>query len=311
MTLVPTTPTARGCAASAETPACAALGLELPPIRLVALDLDGTILERGQQIQPALVQALRELGPRGIRSTAATGRPLGFQLALLQQHGLGPAAAAPSALMVDERELYLLTASVLTQPTTDLATGSSCYQPHTAWNTCLRQRWETLHPLAMHWLQRAREEAAGRGWPAADHLPESEAAARGLPTLEFQEIGHAVTICIWLAARLAAVAPDLACNRNARLVQIHDARAGKGLALAELARLWEIRPEQVLAIGDSHNDLSMLDAPRGFQVATVGNADEHVKTLVAQRRGYVAAGVAGAGVLEALAAYGVRKEQHA
>jgi HAD superfamily hydrolase (TIGR01484 family) len=276
-----------------------------PPIQLVALDLDGTILERGQHIRSAVVQALQALSARGIRWTTATGRPLAFQLEQLQQHGLGPGAATPAALMVDERELFLCAMPNAERGAEGNGADVPSYQPHAAWNSGVRVRWHTLHPFAMAWLDRAHDEAAGRGWPASLHLSEVEAAARGLPTLQLEQPAQAAAICDWLAEQLAASAPALACNRNVRLVQLHDVHVGKGPVLAELARLWNIPAAQVLAIGDSHNDLSMLDDRFGFQVATVGNADEHIKALVTQRGGYVADGVAGEGVLQAFAAYGL------
>jgi hydroxymethylpyrimidine pyrophosphatase-like HAD family hydrolase len=93
-----------------------------------------------------------------------------------------------------------------------------------------------------------------------------------------------------------------------RLVQIHDAAVGKGPVLAELARLWVIAPSEVLAIGDSHNDLSMLDGRLGFRSATVGNADGVIKEAVRRAGGSVASGHAGAGVLELLQSLDVLRQ---
>lgn len=76
------------------------------PVRLVALDLDGTILEGGQRLAPAVVAALRTLAGRGVPRVTATGRPLAFQLALLARHGLGADAGVPAARGLPTLDLH-------------------------------------------------------------------------------------------------------------------------------------------------------------------------------------------------------------
>lgn len=277
-------------------------------VRLVAFDLDGTVLEHGRDIAPVIVQALRTIAAAGVRCVTATGRPLAFQVELFTRHGLGTAAGVPHAFMADERELYLLGRSH-TNPTGaadgDGEPGGPGYRPHADWNDAVKRRWRGLHPLAMDWLARAEAEAARRGWLACRHLTEAEADARGLPTLALAMPEYAAALCGWLARTLDEAGLPLACNRNVRLVQIHDAAVGKGPVLAELVRLWRIRPYEVLAIGDSANDLSMLDGRLGFRCATVANAEDGVKDVVRRAGGYVAAGHAGTGLIEALEALGV------
>lgn len=260
-------------------------------VRLVALDLDGTVLESGRRLVPGLVGALRALAAAGIRCTTATGRPLWFQLELFRRFGLGPVAGVPHALMADERELFLLHDDV--------------YAPHQAWNEAVRWRWRELGPLAHAWLERAAAEAARRGYRASIQNDDGEIYVRGLPTLAFADIAEAETIWRWLAAALAAGEVPLACNRNARLVQLQDRLVGKGNVLAALAQHWQTTPHEVLAIGDSPNDLSMLDGRHGFRCAAVANADEVAKAVVRAAGGHVATAPLGAGVIECLQALGV------
>lgn len=49
----------------------------------------------------------------------------------------------------------------------------------------------------------------------------------------------------------------------------------KGARLLELLKMWNIEPQQVIAFGDNHNDISMLSAV-GLGVA-MGNAEADVK----------------------------------
>jgi hydroxymethylpyrimidine pyrophosphatase-like HAD family hydrolase len=53
-----------------------------------------------------------------------------------------------------------------------------------------------------------------------------------------------------------------------------------------------------LAIGDSHNDLAMLDPRHAAMVGCPGNAVAEVKQHVAAIGGYVAQALHGAGVIE-------------
>jgi hydroxymethylpyrimidine pyrophosphatase-like HAD family hydrolase len=241
-------------------------------IKLVALDLDGTILEQGRVISPQVIAALRALDAAGVRCTTATGRPFAFQAGLFARHGLGTNGSNgrfPHALMVDEREIYLL----------DQA--ARAYLPHRAWNDAVRTHWDALHAVATGWLERARHEAAQRGWASSVPFPADEMYRRGLPTIAFADPDHAAGIQGWLATQLAANEPELACNRNVRLVQIHDALVGKGRVLAEIARHWDVAPDEV-------------------RCATTGNADEAIKDAVRRAGGYVAQGRIGAGVVETL-----------
>jgi hypothetical protein len=96
-------------------------------VRLVALDIDGTLLEPDKTIAPELRQSLRELRGRGVELTTASGRPVDFQIELLQRYNL---TELFSALITDERELYL-------------AEGSS-FVPYEEWNQKVRRRWAEL-----------------------------------------------------------------------------------------------------------------------------------------------------------------------
>ncbi|WP_367565689.1 Cof-type HAD-IIB family hydrolase [Lacrimispora sp.] len=59
-------------------------------------------------------------------------------------------------------------------------------------------------------------------------------------------------------------------------LELTHAGAQKGTALLEYAKNTGIQPKEILAIGDSENDLSMLKLPLGYTVA-MANASEAVK----------------------------------
>lgn len=261
---------------------------------MLALDLDGTILEPGATIAGPVLEALGKLRDRGVMCVTASGRPVDFQLDLLAGHRIGAETACFRALIGDERELFLLGGY-----------PAGGYRPHREWNEWVHRRWLHLAAESMVWLQRAREEAARRGSPVSEIASEDVVRRRGLATLTCGSPGEAADLCRWLSAALAGAGSALACNRNVRQVQVHDREADKGTVLATLTGLWALSPGQVLALGDTINDAPMLDGGREFQAATVANADDEIKAMVRRRGGYVARAAMGSGVLEALRALGV------
>ena len=56
----------------------------------------------------------------------------------------------------------------------------------------------------------------------------------------------------------------------------------------------------MLAIGDSYNDISMIDGKLGFVGACVGNAEEEIKNIVKTGGGYIGNETAYKGVADIL-----------
>ena len=285
MTTTTTTPSTAATTATPED--------TRPPIAMIAMDLDGTILEAGEVIRPEVIAALADLTARGVRCVTATGRQAAFQRDLFARYAMDMASTGIiQALIGDEREIFLGNGE----------TGQ--YEPHAAWNDALRARWVDLFPLAWGLLEDAKAEAISRGW-AVEFLQTPEVAyERGLPTLVCEDAAQGASLCLWVQEQIDLRTLPLATNRNIRLVQAFDVQAGKGPALAELARVLGIPNGQVLAIGDSSNDYTMLD-PRfnhGFRTATPSNAEEELKQLVRAGNGYVASAEAGLGTVETIAA---------
>src|SRR5260370_15048713 len=94
--------------------------------------------------------------------------------------------------------------------------------------------------------------------------------------------------------------PKFHYPRNTLYLRFCHADYHKGEALAELARLIDIRRENICAAGDHHNDISMLDGKVAAMPACPANAIAEVKDAVRNAGGYVAKSEHGAGVHEAL-----------
>lgn len=93
---------------------------------------------------------------------------------------------------------------------------------------------------------------------------------------------------------------DAAVHRNGIMITIYHKQAGKGNTLLEAAKSFGIKPQEVLAIGDNYNDISMIDGKLGFVGACVGNADDNIKEIVRNGGGYVGEGMAYRGILDVI-----------
>ena len=92
----------------------------------------------------------------------------------------------------------------------------------------------------------------------------------------------------------------LSYQRNGIYLRFSHRHYHKGTAMREVARLMGLTSDKAFAIGDSHNDLDMLDLEIAALLACPANACEEVKRQVQAAGGYVARGTASRGVIEAI-----------
>ncbi len=96
--------------------------------------------------------------------------------------------------------------------------------------------------------------------------------------------------------------PLLSYQRNGIYLRFSHCDYHKGTAMVEVARQLGLATEKTFAIGDSHNDLDMLDLSMARHLACPGNACDEVKACVSSHGGYVAQADASLGTIEALRA---------
>ena len=244
-----------------------------PPIRLVAIDLDGTLLNDGKQVAEHTAAALRCLPERGVKVVIASARP--------------PRSVRPfhSMLQLDTLQINYNGALVW-----DAAEGKAFYhQPMPA------NRVRAMVDVARHlsrevlvsceildrWFTDRFEQAytteTGRIFKPDLVAPLERFLVEPITKLMFLGAG-------WMMSRVedvlvAAGFPNsvtiLRCEPE--LIQIMDNRASKAAALRMVAGHYGIPMEQVMAIGDAANDVPMLQAA-GISVA-VDNAHPLVKEV--------------------------------
>ncbi|MFC5848004.1 HAD family hydrolase [Deinococcus petrolearius] len=240
--------------------------------RLIAIDLDGTLLGDDNRVSAGNVAAVRAAQAAGHLVVIATGRSLPDVRALLRGTGLAcPAVACNGALTCDAQgqvqdtvplprplALELLGLSAEQGLYTELYTPETTYVTPDAQAQLARERDTLLPP--------AEREA---GWSVAErHFAQLGLSPTGKMAAELERSGAMplkVLVFTFGAARREALAealdgrPDLALTRSSSYnLELSHPDAQKGTALARVAAAHGFAPGRVVAIGDSLNDLSMM-----------------------------------------------------
>jgi HAD superfamily hydrolase (TIGR01484 family) len=262
-------------------------------IRLLAGDYDGTLVKQGR-LDAAVGAMLRQVVDGYRMFVVITGRPLeSIRNALAANQLLGD--GFPSALVCEERDIYIW--------------DDGDYQPLLEHNQAATAAESALlsvtRPLAATlrdaWLPYAaakllRDDAGLKEFEQSQPAVEEQ---RGYVELRFGSVTAARAAQSWLLSHLPDNEPITAV-RNNRLVSLRHTAFGKGAVLDVLRKHLGLRSTEVMAVGDSGNDLTMLNGSYGFHAAAVGNADAEVKAAVIAHNGTLLKGEAYEGIRELL-----------
>jgi hypothetical protein len=230
------------------------------PFRLIALDLDGTLLDPQHRISPANAAAVAACMGRGAHVLIATGRmyasvrpyvhALGLHGPQITLNGATLADPAGDRLFIRDRLSPALLATALNL-LDEREIAYAVFGPNTIYTLPETQQAELL---------------LGYGEPPAVPLPRAELL--GVPdpikVLTFLEPGP-------LDAELAELMGDRfeVIRTGPLFFEFLAPGINKGSALADLMLRYEVVREEVLAIGDGENDISMFGVA-GMSVAMEG-----------------------------------------
>lgn len=268
--------------------------MEPRDIRLVAVDLDGTLLDSEKRIDAATAEALRALPGRGVQVVIASARPPRGVRAIYQQLGLNNwQINYNGALIWDEPArkavFHRPMPPRLVRQIIDTARDQfDEVEVHAE----VLDRWFTDRPVSVPCNETARLFAPDGIFPVSEicSVPvtklmlaaETQMLLRLEPIL-YRKFSPTVTIV----------------SSEVRLMQIMDSKASKAIALRKLAAHHGIRQNQVLAIGDAPNDVGML------QYAAVGVAMENAAQVVKDVADWIAPANDRQGVLATLRKFGL------
>lgn len=248
-------------------------------IRLLSTDFDGTLIGHQPDARTAksLFDALTSLRRNGAVWAVNTGRQLWFALEGLEQAHL---PHDPEYVLSSEKDIYRR-----------VEEGS--WEAFGDWNAKTEKQTLDLFGRAEHVFSAIKRLTASED--GIEILYENGRLA-GLMTADSAMMDRTAD----LVREVSADLPEFSFNRNDVWMRFTHREIHKGSSLTELGRLLDIPREEVLAIGDHHNDLPMLDGSAAGMVACPSNAVREVQEIVRRNKGYVSPLPWGEGVADAI-----------
>ena len=243
-------------------------------IKMIASDLDGTIVSGTGQISARTRDAFLAARAAGIHIVFVTGRPYRWLTPIVDAFGgLGTVICSNGAVLYD-----LENDQVLWAQTIDIATARQAQQiilHHEPQASFAAETTKGLH-LGHGFAQAGRTLGSRAELDLHSQELDTEgivkflARSPGLPVEEFyQAVYPDLSQLLWLTHS----ATDVSLLEMAHL-EIHKAHT-----LDEYARKLDIKPEEIMAFGDMPNDIEMLQfVGHGYAMA-----DGHHETLAATR----------------------------
>jgi 5-amino-6-(5-phospho-D-ribitylamino)uracil phosphatase len=250
-------------------------------IKLIGIDVDGTLLDSHGQVPPANLVALHEAARRGIRLVIATGRSFYFALPAVVD------LPEPLTLIVHNGAIARTRAGVtLVRQLLARDTARAVLSSTGAWRDSAVVLFD--RPLSgqmlydrLDWAHPNRCRFRERNLAIIEQVPELEDALTEDPIQVAYngEVGGMRSVVESLAVHPRAselsVSVTEYAHRDFSLVDVCAAGTTKGQTLAQVAALLGIARDEVLAVGDNYNDRDMLEWA-GIGVV-MGNASEDLK----------------------------------
>jgi Cof subfamily protein (haloacid dehalogenase superfamily) len=270
------------------------------PIRLIAIDLDGTLLNSRSEVSAANRQALQAATARGVEVAVVTGRrshsarkyvdQIPCPVTLISSNGALITSAAGEAVYRD-----FLPRSAARQ----VLETTREFRPYVAVLFDVAGRGQVM-------MQDGAVSTGPLGW----YLAQSRDCLEQVPDLEAVLATDPVQILfggppasiepveLLLASSPAGARVHLTWTkylmRNVSLLDVMNRGCSKGAALAFWARHCSIEPSEVMAIGDNFNDLEMLQFAAVSVLmgnSTAGLAGEGWRTTLPNDQDGVAAAI--------------------
>jgi Cof subfamily protein (haloacid dehalogenase superfamily) len=250
-------------------------------IRLIAIDIDGTLLDPHFQITARNLSALRAAHAAGVEIMLATGRRHDYALPVAQQIGIPLGMISSNGALVRSSDgetfyanrLPAKTAAKLIQYMNDFRGHAVLTFDRQGHDALVLERFEELNQSISRWLETNAQfiqyvsslELALKEDPIqamyCGRVARMEEAQRRLSESDFLD---EITI---LKTQYD--------HRDLCILDILNRECNKGRALRRWAEHHAIPREQIMAIGDNYNDLEMLEFV-GVPVV-MGNASEELK----------------------------------
>lgn len=243
-------------------------------IKLIALDIDDTLLNSKGEILPSTIAAVHDALAQGIKIVLCTGRPLAGVKSFLAQ--LGIAGDDQYVVTYNGAIIESVAGRVLVKHLLDRATYVRLTEfaaaHHVPFNVL--DEHSTIYTadrdIDFMTVVQAMENSAGMLVRDPAEMPADFAIAKGL------FVGRRAVLDAAEPAVVAEFGDDFYVVRvSPNFLEVMAPQVDKGKGLAELAKQLEITAAEVMAVGDEANDLPMFSFA-GTAVA-MGNGSEIAK----------------------------------
>jgi Cof subfamily protein (haloacid dehalogenase superfamily) len=251
------------------------------PIRLIAIDIDGTLLDSKVEISPANFDALRRAHEAGIEIVLGTGRRHKFALPIAESLGFDLWLISSNGAVTRSTRGELFHQDLLPKGTAlKLCRHMREFRNHTVltfdregMGGIVCENHEHLYGVIQRWME--------KNAPYIEYISPIEKALTEDPI----QVMFCGPVELMQRAQEQLLAGDFTAEftllrtqydqRNLCIVDILNAGCSKGHALERWANYRGIDRSEVMAIGDNYNDIEMLTFA-GHPVI-MGNASDDLK----------------------------------
>jgi len=235
------------------------------PIRLIALDIDGTLLDSRWRLSDANRLAIQEATRRGIEVALVTGRRYDFAVPVAQD------LRCPVTMIVNngglirsndgqtrlKRLLSVEVARSVLEMASKWRNGAAVIFDRPRKNQLILQRLDRDDSVRYAYYSR-NLEFIGVVSPIESCLTESPLQVMFSGTVEEMAEIERILLSSALASDIKLASTKYA-SKDFAMLDVLPPGCTKGSALAEWATLQGLQRNEILAIGDNHNDLEMLE----------------------------------------------------
>ena len=251
-------------------------------VRLIAIDIDGTLLDSHFQVSERNLATLRRAHALGVEIALATGRrhmfalpvaqALGFDIALISSNGA--VTRSSDGALFHRDQLPVASALELVEHMTDFRRNLVITYDGEESGTLLLETLDELNASIRRWLENNAQHLRFVQ-PIESGLNGDPIQAMFCGTVERMRAAQEHLLKNeGLLSRITALKTQYD-ERDLCMVDILNKGCTKGAALQRWAEFKGYQPAEVMAIGDNYNDIEMLEFAGHAYI--MGNAPEELR----------------------------------
>lgn len=237
-------------------------------IRLIAADCDGTLLNDQKEIDSGLREVLPLLRKQGIEFTLATGRNMEIVMPFVKTLDLRVPIVTNGGAEIYYGKEYLVKHSLSPDDLRYIIDMLEKHHIRSVYysNDCLYTRY--ADDVNQYFLNRMTGKVEVKELDDVETLKQMELFKIVIVEPDKELLKEVSNFINTMSNTHCLGAEDNLCT-------ITHKQASKGKALLKLAEILKINADEVVVIGDNHNDMSMFECFKNS--VAMGNADESIK----------------------------------